>query len=454
MTKNVKNQEMDNIVSLAKRRGFIYPGSDIYGGLSGTWDYGPLGVALKRKIMNLWWEFFVENRDDMYGVDAAILMNQKVWRASGHVDTFVDPLCEDTVNHRRYRTDHLLKDAGVDPDGLTMEQMDGLIAEKGIKSPDGNPLSASRTFNMMFKTHVGATESEDSISYLRPETAQGIFTNFNNVVDSFYPNIPFGLAQTGKAFRNEISPRDFIFRSREFEQMEIEYFVHPNDWEKNFDELLADVHTFFDKLGLPKDRIHELDVPATDRAHYSKKTIDIEFDYPIGREELMGIAYRTDFDLSNIQRESGKNIEYIDKKTKERYLPHVIEPSFGVERLLFAVLTAAYREDEINGQKRVYLAFPADLAPIRFAVSPLLKNKPELVEKAQEVYKQLQKKYGNVTWDDNGNIGKRYRRQDEIGTPHTVVIDFDTLEDNTVTVRDRNTTEQKRVAINELQFYN
>ena len=450
MGKIIKNQEMENIISLAKRRGFIYPGSDIYGGLSGTWDYGPLGVTLKRKIMNLWWQHFVENRDDIFGVDAAILMNQKVWQASGHVDTFVDPLCEDTVNKRRYRTDHLLKDAGLDPDGLTISQMDEMIKNNDIKSPDGNPLSTSRTFNMMFKTHVGATESEDSVSYLRPETAQGIFTNFKNVVDSFYPNIPFGLAQTGKAFRNEISPRDFIFRSREFEQMEIEYFVHPSDWERAFDALLTDVHDFFDILGLPNERIHELDVPETDRAHYSKKTIDIEFDYPIGREELMGIAYRTDFDLTNIQRDSGKNIEYIDKQTKERYLPHVIEPSFGVERLLFAVLVSAYREDEVNGEKRVYLAFPEDLAPIRFAVSPLLKNKPELVEKAREVYALLKKKYGNVSWDDNGNIGKRYRRQDEIGTPNTIVIDFDTLEDDTVTVRDRDTTEQKRVAIAEL----
>lgn len=303
---------------------------------------------------------------------------------------------------------------------------------------------------MMFKTNIGATDGQDSISYLRPETAQGIFTNFNNIVDSFYPDMPFGIAQMGKAFRNEISPRDFIFRSREFEQMEIEYFVHPDDWEKIFAELLADVHSFFEKLGLPKDRIHELDVPETDRAHYSEKTIDIEYDYPVGRSELMGIAYRTDFDLGNIQKHSGKNVEYIDKQTKERYLPHVIEPSFGVERLLLAVLTAAYREDEVNGQKRVYLAFPEHLAPIRFAVSPLLKNKPELVQKAQEVFKQLKQKYGNVSWDDSGNIGKRYRRQDEIGTPHTVVIDFETLEDNTVTVRDRDTTEQKRVAIDKL----
>ena len=442
---------MEDIISLCKRRGFIYQGSDVYGGLSGTWDYGPLGVQLKRNIMQLWWRRFVDERDDIYGVDAAILMNQKVWQASGHVDTFVDPLCEDTVNHRRYRTDHILKDNGIDADGMTMEQMDAAIAEKGIKSPDGNPLSKSRTFNMMFKTHVGATESEDSISYLRPETAQGIFTNFKNVVDSFYPNLPFGIAQQGKAFRNEIAPRDFVFRSREFEQMEIEYFVNPSKWQEAFDELLAATHAFLEELGLKPEHIHELDVPPEDRAHYSKKTIDIEYDYPIGREELMGIAYRTDFDLMNIQRVSNKSMEYTVKGTNTKFVPHVIEPSFGVERALMAVLSGAYREDEQNGEKRVYLALPEHLAPVKFAVSPLLKNKPELVEKARDVYTQLAKANpGRVMWDDNGNIGKRYRRQDEIGTPHCVVIDFQTLEDGTVTVRERDTTEQRRVNVSRL----
>ncbi len=439
---------MEDIISLCKRRGFIYQGSDVYGGLSGTWDYGPLGVQLKRNIMNLWWRMFVDERDDMYGVDAAILMNPKVWKASGHVDTFVDPLCEDTVNHRRYRTDHILKDNGIDVDGLTMEQMDEVIAEKGIKSPDGNPLSKSRTFNMMFKTSVGATESEDSVAYLRPETAQGIFTNFKNVVDSFYPDLPFGIAQQGKAFRNEIAPRDFVFRSREFEQMEIEYFVNPENWQEAFDELLKSTHEFLEALGLDPRNIHELDVPAEDRAHYSKKTIDIEYDFPIGKEELMGIAYRTDFDLMNIQRVSGKSMEYTIKGTNEKFVPHVIEPSFGVERALMAVLSSAYREDEQNGSKRVYLALPEHLAPVKFAVSPLLKNKPELVEKAREIYASLSKKNpGRVMWDDNGNIGKRYRRQDEIGTPHCVVVDFQTLEDDTVTIRERDTTEQRRVKV-------
>ena len=474
---SMSQAKMEDIISLCKRRGFIYQGSDVYGGLSGTWDYGPLGVQLKRNIMNLWWRMFVDERDDIYGVDAAILMNPKVWQASGHVDTFVDPLCEDTVNHRRYRTDHILKDNGVDADGLTMEQMDGVIAERGIKSPDGNPLSKSRTFNMMFKTFVGPSGGDSieigkdvegaivpkgktiyalqynptSISYLRPETAQGIFTNFKNVVDSFYPDLPFGIAQQGKAFRNEIAPRDFIFRSREFEQMEIEYFVNPEKWQEAFDELLKSTHEFLEALGLDPKNIHELDVPAEDRAHYSKKTIDIEYDFPIGKEELMGIAYRTDFDLMNIQRVSGKSMEYTIKGTNEKFVPHVIEPSFGVERALMAVLSNAYREDEQNGSKRVYLALPEHLAPVKFAVSPLLKNKPELVEKAREIYANLSKKNpGRVMWDDNGNIGKRYRRQDEIGTPHCVVVDFQTLEDDTVTVRERDTTEQRRINIKDL----
>lgn len=447
----IKNERMEAIVSLAKRRGFIYPGSDVYGGLSGTWDYGPLGVTLKRNIMQLWWKMFVDSRDDMYGVDAAILMNQKVWQASGHVDTFTDPLVEDLETKQRFRADHLVKDAGFTADGLTNAELNELIIEKEIKSPHGNKLSEVRTFNMMFQTTVGPVADDKSISYLRPETAQGIFTNYKSVLDVFYPDLPFGLAQQGKAFRNEISPRDFIFRSREFEQMEIEYFVHPEKWAESFDALLADIYEFLDALGLPRESIHELEVPENDRAHYSKRTIDIEYDFPIGREELLGLAYRTDFDLGNIQRVAGKSMEYTIKGTNEKFIPHVIEPSFGVERALMAVLSASYREDEVNGEKRIFLKFPDHLAPVKYCVSPLLKNKPELVAKAREVYDMLKKKHGNVMWDDNGNIGKRYRRQDEIGTPYCVVIDFETIEsDGLVSVRDRDTTEQKRVSANEL----
>lgn len=447
---NDKNNSLEHIVSLAKRRGFIYQGSEVYGGLSGTWDYGPLGTALKRNITNLWWKMFVDDRSDMYGVDAAILMNQKVWQASGHVETFVDPLVEDVVTKQRYRADHLLKDAGFSVEGLDLDALTKLIRDNNVKSPNGNELSEARTFNMMFKTNVGPVEDESSVSYLRPETAQGIFTNYKNVVDSFYPDLPFGIAQIGKAFRNEISPRDFIFRAREFEQMEIEYFVHPDEWEKSFEHWREKIWEWIRALGLPDEKVHELEVPEADRAHYSKRTIDFEFDYPIGRDELLGLAYRTDFDLANIQRESGKNMEYTVKGTNTSFIPHVIEPSFGVERTVMAVLAAAYREDEINGEKRVYLALPEHLAPVKYAVSPLLKNKPELVEKAQEVFGILKTKYGNVAWDDNGNIGKRYRRQDEIGTPYTVVVDFTTLEDGTVTVRDRDTTDQRRMSVEDI----
>ena len=430
---DMKSPNLEDIVSLAKRRGFIYQGSDVYGGLSGTWDYGPLGVQLKRNIMNLWWRMFVDERDDMYGVDAAVLMNQKVWQASGHVDTFTDPLVECSNCKGRFRADKL-----DDPN-------------KCPSCGKTDSFGEARAFNMMFTTNVGPVADDASITYLRPETAQGIFTNYKNVVDSFYPDLPFGIAQVGKAFRNEISPRDFVFRSREFEQMEIEYFVSPEEWQEAFEHWVGECKRFFEALGLPADMVHELEVPESDRAHYSKRTIDFEFDFPIGREELMGLAYRTDFDLMNIQNNSGKSMEYRVKGSDEKFVPHVIEPSFGVERALMAVLTAAYREDEQNGEKRIYLALPEHLAPMKYAVSPLLKNKPELVEKAREVYKKLAKENpGRVMWDDNGNIGKRYRRQDEIGTPYCVVIDFQTIEDGTVTVRNRDTTEQKRISIDSI----
>ena len=465
---------LDDIVSLAKRRGFIYQGSEVYGGLAGTWDYGPLGVQLKRNIMQLWWKMFVDERDDMLGVDAAILMNQKVWQASGHTETFTDPLVECSNCHSRFRADKI--DTSKCP-------------TCGKTGTFGEP----RQFNMMFKTQVGPTwmgwETDDgnyiigkpqtvnakgegissltipedrkfsglitydknAQSYLRPETAQGIFTNYKNIVDSFYPDMPFGLAQQGKAFRNEISPRDFIFRSREFELMEIEYFVHPDNWEAAFEIWRKAVWEWTRALGLPKNMVHELEVPADDRAHYSKRTVDFEFDFPIGREELLGLAYSTDFDLQNIQRVSGKNMEYRPKDGTPAFVPHVIEPSFGVERAVMAVLSAAYTEDEMNGEKRVFLKLPKHLAPVKVAVSPLLKNKPELVAKAREVYQMLKKELGQVVWDDNGNIGKRYRRQDEIGTPYCVTVDFQTLEDSTVTIRDRDTATQKRINIDDLR---
>lgn len=449
----MKNEDlMDRIVSLAKRRGFIWQGSEVYGGMRGTWDYGPLGLALKRKIMNEWWEFFVENREDMFGVDAAIIMNPKVWKASGHAATFADPLVEDLKTGERYRADHLLKDAGIEAEGLSNEKITKIIRKKGLKSPKGNDLSDVRSFNMMFQTNVGAVVNENSVAYLRPETAQGIFTNYKNVVDAFYPSLPFGLAQQGKAFRNEISPRDFVFRSREFEQMEIEYFVKPENWESEFEKLLQLVREFLtEKMGLPKESLFELEVPAEDRAHYSKRTVDFEFNYPIGKEELMGIAYRTDFDLGNIQRASGKSMEYTDKQTREKFIPHVIEPSFGVERLLMAVLSNAYTEVESEGKTRTYLALPENLAPTKIIVAPLLKNKEALVEKAREVYSELRKKYKNVEFDLSGKVGKVYAKADEIGVPKVVVIDFETVEgDGLVSVRNRDDASQIRVKSSEI----
>jgi len=443
--------KLEDIVSLAKRRGFIYQGSEIYGGLSGTWDYGPLGVQLKRNIVDAWWKFFVESRDDVYGIDAAILMNQKVWQASGHVEGFNDPLVEDVKTKKRYRADHLLEDNNVaNVTTMTVEQMGQAIKEHGIMSPDGNPLSDIRQFNMMFKTNVGASEDDSSVSYLRPETAQGMFVNFKNVVDSFSPDMPFALAQVGKAFRNEISPRDFIFRVRELEQMELEVFVHPDTWQEHFKTWLDLQKEFYEYLGLPAQKLHQVEVPAEDRAHYSKHSIDTEFDFALGQKELGGCAYRTDHDLTAHAKASGKNLHYIPKDGSAPFIPHVIEPTFGLDRLVLAVIDNAYSVDQTHGESRTFLRLPDHLAPVKMAISPLLKNKPELVTKARELFAAAKKRYGAVLWDDNGNIGKRYRRQDEIGTPQCVVVDFQTLEDDTVTVRDRDTTNQIRVPIKEL----
>lgn len=452
-----KNSDtMEKIVSLCKRRGFVFQGSEIYGGLKGTWDMGPLGVALNNNLKREWWKLFVDNREDMYGLDAAILMNAKVWEASGHVAGFFDPLVEDSVTGERFRADHLLKDAGVNADGMSLEEIDASIVEHEVKSPKGNALTASRQFNMMFESRIGATAGEEGKVYLRPETAQGIFVNFKNVVDTMSPKIPFGIAQIGKAFRNEIAPREFLFRVREFEQMEIEYFVKEENWQTEFENLRLDIQKWHAHIGLSAENIREYEVPENDLAHYSKRTIDFEYNYPgKGFDELAGFAYRTDHDLQNHMRESGKSMEYIEPDGA-RFVPHVLEPSFGVGRAITAVLCEAYTEDEMNGEVRSYLKLPKHLAPYRVAVSPLLKNKPELVEKAREVFKMLKAEFGNVAWDDNGNVGKRYRRQDEIGTPACVVIDFETLGQeapellDTVTVRNRDTGMQERIAIADL----
>ncbi len=420
---------MEKIVSLAKRRGFVYPGSEIYGGLSGFWDYGPYGIELKNNIKQLWWRLFVQERSDVFGLDAAVIMHPEAWKASGHVAGFSDPLVACQGCKRRFRADQV---------GERCPECDGHFGDV-------------RQFNMMFSTQVGATEDGGSVSYLRPETAGGIFANFKNVADSLHPKFPFGIAQIGKAFRNEIAPRDFLFRSREFEQMEIEYFVHGSAWEEAFEEWRQGVHAFNDAIGIPRTLVHELDVPVRELAHYSKRTIDFEFDFPFGRKELYGLAYRTDFDLSAHAAASGADLSYLDEHSGERFIPHVIEPSFGVDRTVLALLVAAYREDEMGGESRTYLAFNQAVAPVKAAVFPLLKNKPELVARAREIYALLKKEIPQVAWDDNGNIGKRYRRQDEIGTPWCITIDFDTLGEkpelkDTVTLRDRDSGAQERVS--------
>jgi glycyl-tRNA synthetase len=453
MAKTQSTTTLDTLVALAKRRGFIFQGSEIYGGLGGTWDYGPYGVLLKNNIKALWWKHFVTERENMYGLDTAILMNARVWEASGHTGAgFADPLVEDLETHKRYRADHLLEDNGVDNAAeLTIEQMDAKIKELKLKSPDGNPLSPARVFNLMFSTQIGPIDDTSAKVYLRPETAQGMFVNFKNVLDSLHPKLPFGLAQIGKNFRNEITPKEFIFRVRELEIMEFEYFIDPEGWEGEFDKLHQATNDWFERVGLKLDDIHELNVPEADRAHYSKKTIDFEYAYPFGVKEIGGIAYRTDFDLSNHTKVSGQDLSYLDSATGKRFIPHVIEPTFGLDRHVLAVIAAAYHEEEVGeGDTRVVLKFKPELAPVKIAVSPLLRNKPELVDKAREVFNTLKKEFGAVIWDDNGNIGKRYRRQDEIGTPLCVVVDFDSLEDKAVTVRHRDTMEQTRVKIAEL----
>ncbi len=451
---------MDKLVSLAKRRGFIYPGSEIYGGLANSWDYGPLGVELKNNIKQLWWKMFVQQRDDMVGIDAALVMNPKVWQASGHVMTFNDPLIEDKKTNERFRLDHLLEAAGVEKvSEMTLEEMDAKVREIGLKSPKGNELGEAKKFNMMLETHLGPVKNDENRVYFRPETAQAMFVNFANVVESSRVRVPFGIAQIGKAFRNEITPGNFIFRQREFEQMEIEFFVHPNDWEKWFEYWLGQQKAWLQAVGINAERSHFIDVPPADRAHYSKHSVDTEFDFPFGQKELYGIAYRTDYDLKNHQFHSKQNLEYTDPISGEKYLPHVIEPTFGVDRTLLAVLLSAYTEieggrsttTEAIKDAEVVLRLPKAIAPIKIAILPLSK-KEELSVPARELAMKLRKRW-MCQYDETGSIGKRYRRQDEIGTPYCVTFDFETFEDKAVTVRDRDTMAQERIAIADLEKY-
>ncbi len=422
-----EQNKFEKIVSLAKRRGFVFPGSEIYGGLANSWDYGPLGVELKNNIQQLWWKHFVHDREDMVGIDAAIIMNPKVWEASGHVSGFSDPLVECKKCHQRFREDQI---AGKCP------------------NCDSKDFTEAKQFNLLFSVRLGASEESSTQSYLRGEIAQAMFVNFKNVLDSTRVKLPFGIASQGKAFRNEITPGNFIFRTREFDLMEFEYFIKEAHWKDTFEMWKDEMHRWIELLGINKNNVHELE--KKDLAHYSKRTVDLEYDYPFGREELYGLAYRTDFDLKNHMEKSGQDLNYTDPDTGEKFLPHVVEPTFGLNRTLLAVLCDAYHEEE----ERVVLKLSPKIAPHKVAVFPLLKNKPELVEKARDVYMEL-KKYFNVAWDERGNIGKRYFAQDEIGTPFCVTIDFDTLEKDgdTVTIRDRDTMKQERIAISDLRAH-
>lgn len=442
----MSNVALEDIVSLCKRRGFVFQASEIYGGLAGFYDYGPLGVELVNKIKAEWWKAVVTESDNIFGVDSAIVQNPKLWEASGHVAGFTDPLVDCKNCGARHRADHL---AGMDSTDL--DELKELLKDKACPTCGKKALTEPRFYNMMMKTWVGPIEDDSSVAYLRPETAGPIFTNYENVRETMRAKLPFGIAQIGKAFRNEISPRDFIFRVRELEQMEVQNFIRPADQKEVYEDWRQFAWQFLiERLGIAKENLQWHEHAENERAHYAAAAHDIYFNFPFGFKELWGTHNRTDFDLGNHSRASKKDLSYFDEATKERFTPYVIESSVGVGRMFLAVLADAYHEEEINGDKRVVLKLKPELAPYRFAVSPLLKNKPELVAKAREVYDMLKKKHGNVMWDDNGNIGKRYRRQDEIGTPNCVVIDFDTLKDNTVTIRDRDTTTQKRVKIEEL----
>jgi len=416
---------MDKIVSLCKRRGFVYPGSEIYGGLANTWDYGPLGVELKNNLKSDWWKTFVQKREDIYGLDGGILLNPKIWQASGHTTGFIDVLVECKSCHHRFRVDFL---------------------EGKTKCPEcEGELTSPKKFVPMFKTFIGPVEENASVTYLRPETAQAIFVNFKNILDSFHPQIPFGIAQIGKAFRNEITLGNFIFRSLEFEQMEIEYFVQAKEWEKYFEEWKKLMEKWVIDLGVSKKNLRWRPHGKEELSHYSKRTEDLEYQFPFGYKELYGLAYRTDFDLRQHAEKSGVDLSYQDE-TGKKFIPHVIEPSFGLERTLLMVLLDAYQEEK----ERLVLKLSPKLAPYKVAVFPLLANKPKLVEKARLVFDKLRPVL-RTAWDDRGNIGKRYYAQDEIGTPWCVTVDFQTLEDKTVTIRDRDTTKQIREKIDKLE---
>jgi glycyl-tRNA synthetase len=450
------NDLMDKVVSLCKRRGFVFPGSEIYGGFANSYTYGPYGVELKNNIKALWWKKFVQEREDMVGIDGPIILHPRVWEASGHTGGFNDAMVDCKNCKKRFRADHLVEDAtGEDLEGK-LDEMKKILDEK-IKCPNCGKQSWTevRNFNLMFKTQLNTTDdAKEEFAYLRPETAGAIFIEFKNITDSTRVKVPFGIAQIGKSFRNEIVAGNFIFRLREFEIMELEYFIKPStDWEPLFEEWLLLQEEFAKALGVKKEKLRRREHPKEKLAHYSRKTVDIEMDFGFGGfKELFGLAHRGDFDLSQHSKFSGQKLDYLDTETNERYVPHVLEPTFGLDRSILACLSAAYNEESLKGEEgetRVVMKFPKDLAPIKAAIFPLLRNKPELVKKARSIYGDLKARFA-CEFDDNGNVGKRYRRQDEIGTPYCITVDFDTLEDDTVTVRDRDTMEQIRVKVKEL----
>ncbi|HYJ03708.1 MAG TPA: glycine--tRNA ligase [Chthoniobacterales bacterium] len=444
MSDKTDPQRMEKIVSLCKRRGFIFQSSEIYGGLNGCWDYGPLGVELKRNVKDYWWRVMVRERDDVVGMDGAILMSRAVWKASGHEETFSDPMVDCRTCKARLRADQLPEKNGV----------------KQCPNCGGKDLTEPRAFNLMFKTFVGATEDDDAVTYLRPETAQSIFVQFKNVLDTARKKLPFGIAQIGKAFRNEINPRNYIFRSREFEQMELEYFCRPEQGMELLEYWKEERIKFYENIGIARNKLHVLTVPDADRAFYSKGTYDIEYEFPFGRQELEGVAYRTDYDLKQHQEASGKPLDYFDEETKQRFIPHVVEPSAGVDRTVLALLCEAYDEETVTDEKgktetRIVMRFHPRIAPVKVGVFPLLKNNEQLVSKAREIVTSL-RAHLNVFYDETGAIGRRYRRQDEAGTPFGVTVDFETLGEkdaaltDTVTLRERDSMKQERVKIADL----
>lgn len=454
-TKNKIQDSLKPIVALCKRRGFIYPGSEIYGGFANTYSFGPYGAALKKNVKDLWWKLFVQERRDIVGLDGPILLHPKAWKASGHLDGFNDALIDCKACKGRFRCDHLIEQAlSQNADGLTLQQMTDLVHKQKVRCPKcgAQDFTDARFFNLMFQTHMSKTGADGDAAYLRPETAQAIFLDFKNVIDTMRVRVPFGIAQIGKAFRNEITPGNFVFRVIEFEQMEIEYFIREAMWQTVFEDWLTAMHSWCKLIGLKSSRIHEKEHPKEQLSHYSKRTVDLVYDFPFGTSELYGLAYRTDFDLKSHAEHSGQNLEYTDPETKEKFIPHVIEPTFGVERTILALLCDAYDEEQLpDGETRTVLRFAPKIAPVKAAVFPLMKKEP-LTEKARELFHHLQKQF-ICEYDESGAIGKRYRRQDELGTPYCITIDFDTLENETVTIRERDSMQQIRLPVAQVAGY-